>query len=75
MTLTFPEFGLSNLVALLRGTDRPQRSPWPKPLPMPETDQSLTDRALKWELLAGNPEALQSDCGMMMLMALHPEHF
>jgi len=75
MTLTFPQMSLSNLIAFLRGIDPPQRSSWPQPQPMPETDRAQAHRALKWELLANNPEALHSDQGMMMLMALHPEHF
>lgn len=73
MTLTFPSFGLFNLIALLRGPAGSQRKA--RPEPVPEHDLARADRAFVRELMARNPEAIQSEHGMLMLMALYPMHF
>ena len=77
MTLTFSNFGFSSLTALLRPQPRTHALPRLEPqlLSAPEADEAHADRAFVRELLAHNPEAVQSEQGMMMLMALYPKHF
>ena len=77
MTLTFSDFGLSNLMALLRGSDAPQPSVRSRPETLSEsaTDEVEADRAFARDMMTRNPEAFQSEHGMMMLMSLYSKHF
>lgn len=77
MTLTFSSLRISSLITLLRGPILPQSTlrPEPQPLSAPEADGARADRAFLHEMMCRHPEAIQSEHGMMMLMALFPKHF
>jgi hypothetical protein len=81
MQLEFPPLGLLHLLALALGRDRvpPAAPPAPSPVeghwtPRPEPDQERADRAFLLEIMNAHPEAVQSETGMMLLMAQYPKH-
>lgn len=73
MQLEFPALGLLHRVTEVLGRDhfRPasaliDRSPKPDP------DPDRADRAFLMEVMNTHPEAVQSETGMMLLMAQYP---
>ena len=71
MTLTFSKFSLSNLMPQWRELPA---SPAPDPNPRTDADEARQDRAFALEMMDHNPEAVQSELGLMMLMARWPMH-
>ena len=73
MTLTFPAISLAKICQNLF-------APLPLPTP-PETDVSmphedaLAERAILREMMMQNPEAIQSDLGLMAMMTQYPQQF
>jgi len=70
MKLTLPKFKFPALKWLFRG-------PTVKPATevTPEHEDAYAERVFLRELLARNPEAIQSDLGFMALMAQYPRYF
>ncbi|MFV2002672.1 MAG: hypothetical protein ACC619_06780 [Paracoccaceae bacterium] len=73
MTLTFPQFGFSKLTRLLRQSPGPQELPRANQLF--ENDVSRTERTFLLEVMCANPEAVQSDLGLMAMMSQYPTRF
>lgn len=77
MQLEFPTTGLLHLVTQFLGRDhrpRPAAAIDSRRLPMPEADPDRVDRAVLMEIMNNHPEAVQSEIGMMLLMAQYPSH-
>ena len=72
MTLTFPSFSLSTLIAAWRKPALAQ--PSPRPEPMTDADEARADRASAMDMLAQHPEAIDTELGLMMLMTRWPVH-
>ena len=70
MTLTFPIFSLSALKLTFRKTD-----PVSAEIKLPEHEEAYAQRAFLRELMARNPEAIQSDVGLMAMMSQYPRNF
>ena len=70
MTLTFPAFKLPNLKWMFRETIAN-----PATDATPEHEIAYAERAFLRELLAHNPEAIQSDLGLMEMMSQYPRQF
>ena len=70
MTLTLPIFKYSALRWLFRGT-----TVKPATEVTPEHEDAYAERVFLRELLARNPEAIQSDIGFMAMMAQYPRYF
>lgn len=70
MTLTFPFFDLSNILRNSRATQINPTAPQSS-----ENETAYAEREFLRELMARNPEAIQSDLGMMALMTQYPHHF
>jgi hypothetical protein len=70
MTLTFPVFKLPTMKWMFRGTIA-------KPAidATSEHETAHAERAFLRELLARNPEGIQSDLGLMAMMTQYPQHF
>ena len=73
MTLTFPMFNLSNLKQTLFATIAPPTAPTAQL--NSEGDNALADRAFMRELMFNNPESIQSDLGLMEMMAQYHRQF
>lgn len=77
MQLVFPVFSATHLVAQI--LVRPKGQPVPSPARI-QTEEDLSpgrgpdraDRAFLMELMTSHPEAVQSETGMMLLMAQYP---
>ncbi|AGI66161.1 hypothetical protein OAN307_c04200 [Octadecabacter antarcticus 307] len=67
MTLTFPTSNLSNLKWSF-GAARTKSATEV----ISERDDALAERAFLRELMAHNPEAIQSDLGLMAMMTQYP---
>ncbi len=63
MTLTFPIFNISNLIQTLCATIAQPVAPTTQV--NSESENALAERAFLRELLACNPEGIQSDLGLM----------
>lgn len=77
MQLEFPLTGFPHLVTQFFWRDhiRPARSfVDPGRSPVPEADHDRADRAFLLEVMNNHPEAVQSETGMMLLMAQYPKH-
>lgn len=70
MTLTFPKFKLPKMKWMFRGTIAK-----PATDATPEHETAYAERAFLRELLARNPESIQSDLGLMAMMTQYPRHF
>jgi hypothetical protein len=70
MTLTFPAFKLPNLKWMFRETVANRATD-----ATPEHEIAYAERAFLRELLARNPEAIQSDLGLMEMMSQYPRQF
>lgn len=70
MTLTFPVFKLPTLKSMFRGVIAN-----PATEATPEHEIAYAERAFLRELLAHNPEAIQSDVGLMAMMSQYPGQF
>ena len=70
MTLTLLMFKLPSLKWLFRGTTSK-----PATEVTPEHENAYAERVSLRELLARNPEAIQSDLGLMAMMAQYPRYF
>ena len=70
MTLTFPAFKLPTLKSMFRGAIAN-----PATDATPEHEIAYAERAFLRELLAHNPEAIQSDLGLMAMMSQYPRQF
>ena len=70
MTLTFPAFKLPNLKWMFRAAIAN-----PATDATPEHEIAYAERAFLRELLAHNPEAIQSDLGLMEMMSQYPRQF
>ena len=70
MTFTFPVFKLPTMKWVSLGTIA-------KPATdiAPEHEIAYSERAFLRELLTRNPEAIQSDLGLMAMMTQYPQHF
>jgi hypothetical protein len=73
MTLTFPSFNLSNLKWALCTTIAQPAGPTAQA--NSERDNVHPDRAFLRELMFNNPEAVQSDLGLMAMMTQYPRDF
>jgi hypothetical protein len=77
MQLEFPHMGLPHLMTLVLGR-APLRQPAfrakPERPPVPETEDDRADRAFLLEVMSNHPEAVQSETGMMLLMAQYPRY-
>lgn len=73
MTLTFPIFNLSNLIRNFRATNIQPAAPAAQL--NSEHDNALAERAFLRELMFNNPEAIQSDLGLMAMMTQYPRQF
>ena len=70
MTLTFPAFKLPTLKSMFhRAIANPATDV------TPEHETAYAERAFLRELLAHNPEGIQSDVGLMAMMTQYPQHF
>ena len=76
MTLTFPHFSLSSLIAQWRRTDfvRPASQILPVPQFLPGADQDHADRCFAIDMLLRNPDAIDSELGLMLLMSRWQMH-
>ena len=70
MTLTLLMFKLPSLKWLFRGTTAK-----PATEVTPEHENAYAERVFLRELLARNPEAIQSDLGLMAMMGQYPRYF
>ncbi len=70
MTFTLPIFKFPALKWLFRGT-----TVKPATEVTPEHENAYAERVFLRELLARNPEAIQSDHGLMAMMAQYPRCF
>ena len=70
MTLTFPMFNLSTLNRIFRATIAQ-----PTGEVTSEHDEAYAERAFLRELIARNPEAIQSDLGLIAMMSQYPRNF
>ena len=70
MTFTFPAFDLPNLKWMFRGAIAN-----PAADATPEHEIASAERTFLRELLAHNPEAIQSDLGLMAMMSQYPRQF
>ena len=70
MTLTLPMFKLPAPKWLFR-----DRTAKPATEVTPEHEKVYAERVFLRELLARNPEAIQSDLGLMAMMAQYPGYF
>jgi len=70
MTLTFPAFKFPTLKSMFRGAIAN-----PATDTTPEHEIAYAERTFLRELLAQNPEAIQSDLGLMEIMSQYPRHF
>ena len=70
MTITLPMFELRALNRLFRWTTAK-----PATEVTPEHENAYAERAFLRELLARNPEAVQSDIGLMAMMSQYPRYF
>jgi len=70
MTFTFPAFKLPTLSSML-----PEAITNPATCATPEHEIAYAERAFLRELLARNPEAFQSDLGLMAMMSQYPREF
>lgn len=77
MQLEFPPMDFLHLVTQFLGRDRIRPAPAlveSKPSPLPDADDDRADRAFLLEIMNSHPEAVQSETGMMLLMAQYPKH-
>ena len=70
MTLTFPAFKFPTLKWMFRAAIAN-----PATDATPEHEIAYAERAFLRELLAHNPEAIQSDLGLMEMMSQYPRQF
>ncbi|WP_162798267.1 hypothetical protein [Sulfitobacter sp. SK011] len=70
MTLTFPAFKLPTLKSMFRAALAN-----PATEATPEHETAYAERAFLREVLAHNPEAIQSDVGLMAMMSQYPRQF
>ncbi len=70
MTLTFPMFDLSNLKRSFGATITK-----PAAQVNSESDNAHPERTFLRELMFNNPEAIQSDLGLMAMMTQYPRQF
>ena len=70
MTFIFPAFKLPTLSSMLPGAIAN-----PATWATPEHEIAYAERAFLRELLARNPEAFQSDLGLMAMMSQYPREF
>lgn len=70
MTLTLPMYKHPAMKWLFRGTTAK-----PPTEVTPEHENAYAEREFLRELLARNPEAIQSDFGLMAMMAQYPRYF
>lgn len=70
MTLAFPAFKLPNLKSMFRGAFANAATD-----ATPEHEIAYAERAFLRELFAHNPEAIQSDVGLMAMMSQYPRQF
>ena len=77
MTLSFSNFSFSGILSPFFGPAMPQPSSRaePEPVSQDEADQFHADRAFARDMMAQNPEAFQSEHGMMLFMAHYPKYF
>lgn len=77
MQLEFPPMGFLHLVTQFLGRDRITPAPAlaeSGPSPLPEADHDRADRSFLLEIMNSHPEAVQSETGMMLLMAQYPKY-
>ncbi len=77
MQLEFPPMGFLHLVAQFLGRDRiaPASAVVESgPSPLPDADHDRADRSFLLEIMNSHPEAVQSETGMMLLMAQYPKY-
>ena len=76
MTLTFPALKLATMFKL---PAMKWMLGWPIARPAtdvtPEHETAYAERTFLRELLARNPEGIQSDLGLMAIMTQYPRHF
>ena len=72
MTLTFPGFSISALIAAWRKPAAAQ--PSPRLDLMTVADEACADRDFAMDILAQHPEAIDSEFGLMMLTTRCPMH-
>ena len=70
MTLTFPAYKLPTLKSMFPGAIAN-----PATDATPEHETAYAERAFLRELLARNPEAIQSDLGLMEMMSQYSRQF
>lgn len=70
MTFTFPAFKLPAMKWMIR-----RAIANPATDATPEHEIAYAERAFLRELLAHNPEAIQSDVGLMAMMSQYPRQF
>lgn len=70
MTLTFPAFKFPTMKWMFRGAIAN-----PATDATPEHEIAYAERAFLRELLAHNPEAIESDLGLMEMMSQYPRQF
>ena len=70
MTLTFPAFKLPTMKWMFRGAIAK-----PTTDATPEHEIAYAERAFLRELVTRNPEAIQSDLGLMAMMSQYPRQF
>lgn len=73
MTFTFPFFGFLDRKSILRQPNEMDQSSVQKNTS--EDENSEAERAFLREIMRENPEALQSEIGVMALMSQYPRNF
>lgn len=73
MTLTFPLFAISTPGQIARALF--PRSTAPKTQANTDYDPDRKDREFFLEMMARNPDTLQSDLGCMAMMSQYRQHF
>ena len=72
MTITFPLFTFSNLGQTVRALFAQPAAP--KTQANPKDDSAREYREFFLEMMARNPDAVQSDLGCMVMMTQYPRH-
>ncbi|MDP3193722.1 hypothetical protein [Tabrizicola sp.] len=75
MQLEYPPQGFLHLMTQVLGRDHGRPAPSrvdPDRSPVPQPDPDRADRAFLLEVMNNHPEAVQSEIGMMLLMAQYP---
>ncbi|UZD92045.1 hypothetical protein [Cognatishimia activa] len=73
MTFTLPFFGILDWKSILRPSNKGNQSPVQENAS--EDESSEAERAFLREIMRENPEALQSEIGVMALMSQYPRNF